>query len=90
MRTFRFRPRLVILAIRSAWRDLVRGPSVGRPRRRGYIGSVAFLVVLRWLILAATALRFFQMARQTGPQFPHPAPSTLFLAFFAAFCVVGL
>jgi GAF domain-containing protein len=84
LKTFHPRPQFV-LTIESAWHDLVRGPSVGRQRKFGFIGPVPFLLVLRWLILAATSLRFSKMLMRIGQESaPPPSAPALSLALTAA------
>jgi hypothetical protein len=79
------RLRLLPLQIESTWRDFVRGQSVGRKRRRGFIGAIPFLVALRWLILIATILRFSPEVMPTEREMLPDHPPGLVLALIAAF-----
>jgi hypothetical protein len=45
------------MRVQSAWRDFVWGHTVGQQRRLGFFGPVPFLLVMRWAMLLAAAVR---------------------------------
>ena len=67
---YRSRRRAFTSRVDSVWRDFVRGHTVERHRRIGFVGRVPFLLVLRWLALFSVALRFWPSVNQKAVWLP--------------------